>query len=163
MTVQKRCSKCKTVKSVSAVHNRYNGVQCWCRECARNYRIQRKPETAIAPKSHSYVMSYEGISPGIYKVGQSANVDHRVQTLDQSYILRIVVIAVFWDRGDLESHVHDLLSAYRDKRLSNSGVVQLSSRHRPWCRSCGSCAAAPPGRRPPALDKDVRFIFRPRV
>ena len=115
MAGQKLCSKCKTVKSMNAFHNRYDGVQCWCRECTRDYRKQRKPEAAIAPKSHLYVMSYKGVPPGIYKIGQSSNVDQRIQTLEQSNLVRIVVVAVFWDRGDLESYVHDSLCAYRIK------------------------------------------------
>ena len=115
MAGQKLCSKCKTVKSMSASHNRYDGVQCWCRECARDYRKQRKPETPIASKSHLYVMSYKGVPPGIYKIGQSSNVDQRIQTLEQSNLVRIVVVAVFWDRVGLESYVHDSLYAYRIK------------------------------------------------
>ena len=53
----------------------YDGVQHWCRDCARNYQKQRKleNENAEESKSHLYVMSYEGRPPGIYKVGQSAN------------------------------------------------------------------------------------------
>jgi hypothetical protein len=60
-------------------------------------------------------MSYKGVPPGIYKIGQSSNVDQRIQTLEQSNLVRIVVVAVFWDRGDLESYVHDSLYAYRIK------------------------------------------------
>ena len=69
----KFCPKCKTMKSITEYAKLYDGVQHWCRDCARNYKKQRKleNENAEESKSHLYVMSYVGVPPGIYKVGQS--------------------------------------------------------------------------------------------
>jgi len=96
----------------------YNGLQSWCRDCSKNYRIHRKLKNPT-PKTHLYIMSYSGGQPNVYKVGQSCNIEHRVHTLESSHIFHMTVHAIYPFQGFLESYVHDSLNPYRIKGFTS--------------------------------------------
>ena len=152
----KFCPKCKTMKLRTEYAKLYDGVQHWCRDCARDYQRQRKleNENVEEPKSHLYVMSYVGVPPGIYKVGQSTNVGQRVQALENSNLLRVNVNALFPEWGYLESSVHDSLAVHRI----------AGYRSREWY-SCSletvlSAIAAARRQQPPSVDGQPRPLAR---
>ena len=114
----KICSRCKTGKSTTEFSKLYNGLQSWCRDCSKNYRIHRKLKNPT-PKTHLYIMSYSGGQPNVYKVGQSCNIEHRVHTLESSHIFHMTVHAIYPFQGFLESYVHDSLNPYRIKGFTS--------------------------------------------
>ena len=99
-------------------------------------------------------MSYVGVPPGIYKVGQSTNVGQRVQALESSNLLRINVHALFLEWGYLESSVHDSLAVRR--------IAGYRSREWYFCspETVLSAIAAAPRQQPSPVDKLPRPLAR---
>ena len=123
----KICSRRKTGKSTTEFSKLYDGLQSWCRDCSKNYRIHRKLKNPTQ-KTHLYIMSYSGGQPNVYKVGQSCNIEHRVHTLESSHIFHMTVHAIYPFQGFLESYVHDSLNPYRIKGFKITRVVRMFPR-----------------------------------
>ena len=111
-------------------------------------------ENVEESKSHLYVMSYVGVQPGIYKVGQSTIVGQRAQALQNYNLLRLTVHALFHEWGHLEPSVHESLAVHRI----------AGYRSREWY-SCSleivlSAIAAAHRQQPPPVDKLPRPLAR---
>ena len=52
--------------------------------------------------AHLYVISYEAIERGAYKIGRSKDIKKRVRAMESSHILRMQVDIVFNNKGYLE-------------------------------------------------------------
>ena len=109
----KTCSRCKNQKSASEFNKGggADGLQGYCRDCMREYRKRNveedKDENAL------YVLSYESNLCGPFKIGRTNCVEARVAQLEASHCFRIVVHAVFPQRGGLEKQVHERLAPYQ--------------------------------------------------
>lgn len=109
---RKICSRCKANKPITEFSKLYGGLQYWCRNCSRSYRIHRKVDSSNS-KTHLYVLSYASGLPDVHKVGQSSNIEHRVLTLESSHLFRMKLHAVYPFQGFLETRVRDALNPYR--------------------------------------------------
>ena len=63
--------------------------------------------------THLYVISYESIEEGAYKIGRSKDIKKRVRAMESSHILRMKVDIIFNGKGYLERTVHERLAPYR--------------------------------------------------
>jgi hypothetical protein len=72
--------------------------------------------TQTQPGDDLYVMRYIGILPNVVKIGRSANPETRRRTLETSQAFRVEIVAVFPQKGYLESEVHRRLSHRRSTR-----------------------------------------------
>ena len=63
--------------------------------------------------AHLYVISYEAIEAGAYKIGRSKDIKKRVRAMESSHILRTQVDIVFNNKGYLERTIHERLAPFR--------------------------------------------------
>jgi T5orf172 domain len=66
------------------------------------------------PTRHLYVAENSRL-PGSYKVGVSGHPQQRMAELERSHNFRMRLVAVFYDRADVEQAVHQALEAHRDQ------------------------------------------------
>ena len=78
----------------------------------REYR-KRNVEEEKVDENALYVLSYEGDLCGPFKIGRTNCVEARVAQLEASHCFRIVVHAVFPQRGGLEKQAHERLAPYQ--------------------------------------------------
>ena len=114
IAISKLCSRCKIHKSASEFNKGggADGLQGYCRDCMREYR-KRNVEEEKVDENALYVLSYEYNLCGPFKIGRTNCVEARVAQLEASHCFRIVVHAVFPQRGGLEKQVHERLAPYQ--------------------------------------------------
>ena len=59
--------------------------------------------------AHLYVISYESIEGGAYKIGRSKDIKKRVRAMESSHIPRMKVDIIFNGKGYLERTVRERL------------------------------------------------------
>jgi hypothetical protein len=110
--ISKICSKCKTNKPTTDFAKSGDGFQAYCRDCMKEYRKnyidEDKPD-----ENALYILSYEHNLSGPFKIGRTNCVEARVAQLEASHCFRIVVHAVFPQRGDLERKIHEQLAPFQ--------------------------------------------------
>ena len=67
----------------------------------------------VRKMAHLYVLSYQGIEEGAYKIGRSKDIKKRVKSMESSHIFHINVDVVFTGKGYLEQIVHERLAPFR--------------------------------------------------
>jgi hypothetical protein len=71
---------------------------------------------AADQNDHLYIMRYIGVLRGVVKIGRSHNPEGRRKNLEASQDFHVELVAVFPDKGHLESAVHKKLAAKRSTR-----------------------------------------------
>ena len=110
--ISKYCSTCKTTKPTTEFYKSGDGFQAYCRDCMKEYR-KKNTDDDKPDENALYILSYEHNLSGPFKIGRTNCVEARVAQLEASHCFRIVVHAVFPQRGGLEKRVRERLATYQ--------------------------------------------------
>ena len=113
--MEKICSRCKIQKPTTDFYRGggADGFQAWCRDCMKGYQRKNREKEEERDENALYVLSYESCLNGPYKIGRTNCVEQRVMQLEASQCFRIVVHAVFLNRGDIEKTIREQLAAFQ--------------------------------------------------
>ena len=64
-------------------------------------------------QSHLYILKYNNVFPGFFKVGRTGDYSNRLKDLNCGHLPRVTYVAKYSDLGHLELLIHDKLAPYR--------------------------------------------------